>query len=105
MQQIKIKLKFSEVQVMDYLLHTAVHQLETKNNYANKTVMALLIDFGLKRIKPLTYMHYTKPKGVSLPIPVACALVHLWQNIQLQDAYMLNVIRTIILNIEPKLIG
>lgn len=106
MKQLKVKLKFDELQAMDYLLGAGFNATFVgSKNYADKAVFALLIDFGLKKIKPHTYIRYHKPKTFSLSMPVACALMHYYQHTHVADPYQQNVLRTIVLNIEPKLIG
>lgn len=103
MRKIKVKLKYSELQVMDHLLTEKVHDLDL-SNYANKAVLALLVEYSLKQLKPHTYMQYAKPKAISMPMAVACAIIHLFQNVTVEDMYQQNVIRTIVMNVEPKLI-
>jgi hypothetical protein len=103
MSKIKVKLKFTEMQVMGYLLTQKSYEIH-QGNYANKAVIALLVDYGLKSIMPHTYMSYAKAKALSMPIPVACAIIHFFQSIDIDDPYQLNVLRTVVMTIEPKLL-
>jgi hypothetical protein len=106
MKQLKVKLSYSEIQAMDYLLGTGFNATFVgSKNYADKAVFALLIEFALKKIKPHTYMRFDKPKTVGIPMPVACALMHYWQHTHVSDPYQQNVLRSIVFHIEPKILG
>jgi hypothetical protein len=102
MRKIKVKLKYSEMQVMDHLLTDTVHELD-KRSYANKAVMALLVEYALRSIKPHIYIRYDKPRNITMPIAVACGIIHLYQSIEIADMYQLHVLRTVVINIEPKI--
>lgn len=103
MRKLKLKLKFDEMQVLDFITSIAVADIHAQT-YADKAAVALIVDFNLKKIKPHTYIKYDKSTGLSLSMAEAFALVFIYQNIIITDAYQLNVMRTIITGIEPKII-
>lgn len=103
MRKVKLKLKYTELQVMDHLLTEKVHELDL-SNYANKAVLALLVEYGLKQLKPHTYMRYDKPKAITMPMAVACAIIHFYQSVTIHDMYTQNVLRTIAMHIDQKIL-
>lgn len=91
------------MQVMAHLLTDKVHELPV-HSYADKAVVALLLEYGIKTLKPNTYMQYFATKSVSMPVAVACAIIHLFQHVPIADMYQHNVIRTVVSHIQPKLL-
>jgi hypothetical protein len=105
MKQLRVKLTYDEVQAIDYLLGTACNStFAASKNYADLAAFTLLIEFCLKKLKPHTYIRFDKQKGISIPIPVAYALVYYWQLSPMDESYERNVLQNIIFQIGPKLV-
>jgi hypothetical protein len=100
MKQIKIKIKYDELIALDAIINTYIDIPTT--SYASRCIAALLIDWSCKKLKPLQYFRYDKPKTISLSMAIACAIIHLRTSIALLDPYQNNVLDRIIQIIHPK---
>lgn len=101
MKQIKLKLKYDELQALDRIITNNLH-IESAD-YAEKSVMALLLDFVCKKIKPHLYFRYDKTKTITLNTAVACAMMYLHQISETTEPYCTALMIRITSQIGPKM--
>jgi hypothetical protein len=100
MKQLKINLSYDAVLALDAVINSYI--TIPADDYATKCITALLIEWSCKKLKPLQYFRFHKPKTISLSMAVACAVIYMRTSIAIQDAYQDNVLDTIIQTIHPK---
>ena len=101
MKQIKLKLKFDELMAFDKIITNNLN-IHT-DDYAEKCVMAMLLDFVCKKIKPHLYFRYDKTKTITLSPAVSCAIMYLHQFNTIDEPYCMALMINITSHIGPKM--
>jgi hypothetical protein len=101
MKQIKLKLKYDELQALDAIITNNLGM--PSKHFADKCVMATLLDFVCKKIKPHLYFKFDKTKTITLSPAVACAMMHLHQINTINDPYCTSLMIRITHHIGPKM--
>jgi hypothetical protein len=75
----KIKLNYHQLCSFSMYVTNATSNYQTPT-YSRKTVLAVMIDWHIKKILPHTYLPYTKEKTITLTPAQACAFAALYIN-------------------------